>query len=275
MKRKGGDDKQWIMKGYTFPCYLAFVELGLSVCRAFDKRSRSVGEKIFCTFGAVLAFAILIAASDLEKRLYLSLILAAILALNWLIAAILYKNKPNVMGTFKQKTFWLCVAILAIVVAVVTVIPTVFLAANPLREEPIEAYYSIGVRESGSDYEGVYIDIGAEEQHAWDVISHEPTITVKWINETSTDVVCDLKCYVYKQTADGWGLCTMDSIRFPTETYTVPAGGTRVQIYSLQGYDIRESGLYRFVAFLDGKAVWFDFEIEISPALADRIDEIT
>ena len=80
---------------YTFPCYLALIELGLSVCRAFEKRKRSVGEKIFNTIGAVLACGILITLTNLEDLLFVSLALAGALALNWLITAIVYKKKPN------------------------------------------------------------------------------------------------------------------------------------------------------------------------------------
>ena len=248
---------------YTFPCYLALIELGLSVCRAFEKRNRSVGEKIFNTIGVILACGILITLTNLEDLLFVSLALAGALALNWIISAIVYKKKPNLKATFKDKTFWICAGILLVVATLLASIPMVLLAPRYVQEETLEVGYSIGYRDSGTEYEGLYFDIGMEEQHSWNVIDKNPTFTVKWVNETGKDVEYDMKCYVYKQTSDGWGLCSTDYIDFPDDIYTLKNGEIKSQIYSIDGYDVNESGRYKFVTFVDGKAIWVEFEVTI------------
>lgn len=248
---------------YTYPCYLAFIELGLSVFRAFDKRKRSVGEKVFSTIGVVLSCGILITLTNLDDLLFVSLSLAVALSLNWLISAIVYKKKPNVKGTLTDKTFWICVVILFVVVSLLVSIPMVFIATQNVREETLEVGYAVGYRDSGTEYEGLYFDIGAEEQHSWDVIGKNPTFTVKWVNETGKTIEYDMKCYVYKQTIDGWGLCSTDYIDFPDVIYTLKNGEIKSQIYSIDGYHINESGRYKFVTFVDGKAIWVEFEVNI------------
>ena len=248
---------------YTFPCYLALIELGLSVCRAFEKRNRIVGEKIFNTIGVILACGILITLTNLDDLLFVSLTLAGALALNWLISAIVYKKKPHLKTTLMDKTFWICAAILLLVVTLVVSIPMVFLAKQNVREGTIAYSCSVGYRDSGTEYEGLYFDIGAEEQHSWNVIGKNPTFTVKWVNETGKTIEYDMKCYVYKQTNDGWGLCSTDYIKFSDEIYTLKNGEIKSQIYSIDGYDVNESGRYKFVTFVDGKAVWVEFEVKI------------
>ena len=256
---------------YTFPCYLALIELGLSVCRAFEKRKRTIGEKVFNTIGAILACGILITLTNLEDLLFASLALASALALNWLISAIIYKKKPNLKSTLKDKTFWICVAILLIVVTLVVSIPMVFLATQNVREETIEYSYSVGYRDSGTEYEGLYFDIGAEEQHSWNVIGKNPTFTVKWVNETGKTIEYDMKCYVYKQTNGSWGLCSTDYIDFSDEIYTLENGEIKSQIYSIDGYDLKQSGRYKFVTFVDGKAIWVEFEVTLNSATREDI----
>ena len=248
---------------YTYPCYLALIELGLSVFRAFDKRKRSVGEKVFNTIGVVLSCGILITLTNLDDLLFVSLSLAVALSLNWLISAIIYKKKPNVKGTLTDKTFWICVVILFVVVSLLVSIPMVFIATQNVHEETLEVGYAIGYRDSGTEYEGLYFDIGLEEQHSWDVIGKNPTFTVKWVNETGKDIEYDMKCYVYKQTSDGWGLCSTDYIDYPDDIITLKNGEIKSQIYSIDGYDVNESGRYKFVTFVDGKAIWVEFEVAI------------
>jgi hypothetical protein len=139
----------------------------------------------------------------------------------------------------------------------------VFLAKQNVREGTIAYSCSVGYRDSGTEYEGLYFDIGAEEQHSWNVIGKNPTFTVKWVHETGKTIEYDMKCYVYKQTNDGWGLCSTDYIKLSDEIYTLKNGEIKSQIYSIDGYDVNESGRYKFVTFVDGKAVWVEFEVKI------------
>ncbi len=248
---------------YTFPCYLALIEFGLAVCRAIDKPQSTVGKKIFHAISMIFACGILLTTANLEEFLFASIALAILLTLTWLISAIVYKKKTNLKTVFLDKTFWICAVILLLAVALIVSVAMAFLLTDSVREDTLEIGYSIGYRDSGSDYEGVYFDIGMEEQHFWNVIGKNPSVTVKWVNETDRAVSYDLRCYIYKKTGEGWGLCSMDYIGFPDTVYTLNAGETKQQKYSIDGYEINESGFYKFVTFLDGKAVWVEFEVTI------------
>ena len=248
---------------YTFPCYLALIELGLAVCRAIGQSRNTIGEKIFHAVRMILACSILITTTNLEKLLLASIAFAILLALTWLISAIVYKKKPNLKTVFRDKTFWICAVILLLAVGLIVSVAMAFLLTGSVREEPLEIGYSIGYRDSGSDYEGVYFDIGAEEQHSWDVIGKNPSFTVKWVNETDRAVAYDMRCYIYKKTGEGWGLCSTDYVSFPDTVYTLNAGEIKQQKYSIDGYEINENGRYRFVTFVDGKAVWVEFEVTV------------
>lgn len=253
---------------YTVPFYFAFIEAGRLICSALDKRKTAAGEKVFNAIGAVLAAGLIIigivaTAFDLDALINTALCLAGLLAFNWLISAIVYKKKPNLKSTLTDKNFWICAAVLLVVVALLVSISAVFTATRNVREVPIEVGYSIGYRDSGTDYEGLYFDIGIEEQHSWDVIGKNPTFTVKWVNETGNAVVYDMDCYIYKQIGDSWGICAMDNVNFSDETYTLAPGEIKTQKYSIDGYVIDESGLYKFVTIVEGKAVWVEFEVTI------------
>ena len=251
---------------YTVPFYFAFIEFGRLICAASEKRRSSVGETISNIIGTILSVGIIIigiiaTALDLDGMILTELSLAGALALNWLITAVVYKKKPNWKDTLKDRTFWICVAILLTVITVFISIPTVFLFTRNVREDTAEFIYSVGYRDSGTEYEGLYFDIGAEEQHAWNVIGNDPTFTVKWVNETGYPIQYGMNCYIYKQTNGGWGLCSTGYIDFSDEIHTLNFGETKTQVYSIDGYAVNESGRYKFVTFVDGKAVWVEFEV--------------
>ena len=255
---------------YTIPFYFAFIELGRLICTAFDKQKIIVGEKLFNAIGGILAIGIITigitaTALDLDGLILVELGLAGLLALNWLISAILYKNPPRLKPVLTDKTFWICAVILMLAVALAITVPVVFLSTQNIREETAEFGYSIGYRNSGTEYEGLYFDIGAEEQHSWDVLGKNPSFTVKWINETGHEIQYDMKCYIYKKGENGWGLCSTDHVDFSDEIHTLNFGEVKTQKYSIDGYVIEESGLYKFVTFVDGKAVWVEFEIILDP----------
>ena len=253
---------------YTIPFYFAFIELGRLICTIFGKRKLSAGETASNIIGAVLSLGIILTGIiatilDLEGLIWFALCLASMLAMNWLISAIIYKKKPSLKAVLTDQTFWICAVILMLVISLAIVVPIVFLSVQNVHEDTTEFGYSAGYRNSGTEYEGLYFDIGIEEQHAWDLIGKNPSFTVKWVNETGYDVQYDMKCYIYKETENGWGLCSTNYIDFPNEIHTLRFGETKTQKYSIDGYSIEESGLYKFVTFVDGKAVWVEFEVII------------
>ncbi len=193
----------------------------------------------------------------------LLLAVTVLLALKWILTAIICKKKPD-FSIMKQKTFWLCTVILAAVITVIIILTYAFLSFQNPRKDFTEVGYSVGYRDSGTEYEGLYFDIDADEQHSWNVIDKNPTFTVKWVNRTEKNINYSTKCYIYKQTNNGWGLCSSDYIDFAEDIFTIPATSVKTHVYSIAGYKIAESGRYRFVTFVDKKAVWVEFDVTIN-----------
>lgn len=48
-------------------------------------------------------------------------------------------------------------------------------------------------------------------------------------------------------------------------------GECKSQIYSIDGYDLSESGRYKFVTFVDKKAIWVEFEVTLNSAIRENI----
>ncbi len=248
---------------YTVPLWVAFIEVGQLVGRLFEKRKASIGEKMLYAVGLLLSAGIFFTVFNLEELLLLSLLLASVILINTVIRAVVFKKTFDFLGVFKQKAFWICVLCLITAISAIIAVSSMFLSVKNVREETKIPPYSASVRECGSEYEGLFFDIGLEELGDWELLGKDPTVTVRWVNSTDKNINYDLSCYIYKQTDSGWGLVPNDIIKFPEGFGTVPAGRTSVQIYSIEGYDISESGRYRFVTYIDDKAIWMEFEVSI------------
>lgn len=248
---------------YTFPTYLAIVELGLSVCRAFDARKRPVGEKIFNTIGILLSCGILWTLIDLETYLVPSLILGGLLILNWLVTAIVYKKKPTLVTILKQKIFWVCLgSIVAVILAVMLIMSGFTFFERPQEQpQPTMASYSVGYREFGSDMEDIYIADNIEELHSWELIGDNPYIAVRFKNESYTAFTYtgfDIEIYA----DDRWVSCVVGTPLEIEKSFTLPADSTEVLTYRVDGFNLTNDGLYRFIVKADdGKEIWFTFEL--------------
>ncbi len=252
---------------YTLPFYFAFIELGLAVCRALEKKRTTAAEKVLNIIGIVLALSTVLItviayiAFELSEMVYLLFVVTVLLALKWIVTAIICKKKPD-FEILKQKIFWIIVVLMAVVIAIIAVISTVLTENRNRPENSFENAYGFEFRECGSEYDGIYFDFDDKRnENGLDIISKTPSLSVTWVNTTDSDVEYDMKYYVYKQTSDGWGLCSTDYIDFPDVVYTLAAQSTAVHSYTFDGYDISEDGIYKFVAFIDGKAIWVEFEI--------------
>ncbi len=254
---------------YTFPFYIAFIELGLAACRALEKQPTTKGSRIWHGIGILLAVGILLIAAlshtvlQRPEMIFPMFGASILLILKWIAYAIIYKRKPHFeMG--KQRAFWLCVLILAVAVFTVIFSCYIYVLNQNERENRMEYTYVISSSGYGSEYEGVSIKA---ESAAWELFGGAPHIQIRWINETEKNIQYTEACYIYKQTDDGWGLCSTDYITFPEGIFTVEAGSTRTHAYVISDYDISESGRYRFVTFVEGKAVWLEFELTILQAV--------
>ena len=127
---------------FTVPFYLAFIEIGRLICGAMEKRKKRIRERIFDLIGATLAGGIVavgVIATVLDRDDWIGPILglAVLLLLNWLISAILNKKRPRVGGTFKDKIFWVCLAVMAATVAL-SVTLLVSAGGSKARPDPLE-----------------------------------------------------------------------------------------------------------------------------------------
>lgn len=127
---------------FTVPFYLAFIEIGRLVCGAMEKRKKRIRERIFDVIGGALAGGIVavgVIATALDRDDWIDPILglAVLLVLNWLVSAIVNKKRPRVGDTVKDKVFWVCLAVMAVTVALSV---TLFVSAggSKARPDPME-----------------------------------------------------------------------------------------------------------------------------------------
>lgn len=127
---------------FTAPFYLAFIEIGRLVCGAMEKRKKRIRERIFDVIGGALAGGIVavgVIATALDRDDWIGPILglAVLLVLNWLASAIVNKKRPRVGDTVKDKVFWVCLAVMAVTVAL-SVTLLVSAGGSKARPDPME-----------------------------------------------------------------------------------------------------------------------------------------
>ena len=127
---------------FTVPFYLAFIEIGRLVCGAMEKRKKRIRERIFDVIGGALAGGIVavgVIATALDRDDWIGPILglAVLLVLNWLVSAIVNKKRPRVGDTVKDKVFWVCLAVMAVTVAL-SVTLLVSAGGSKARPDPME-----------------------------------------------------------------------------------------------------------------------------------------
>ena len=108
---------------YTAPFFVALIELFLAACRLLDKKPRYRGEKMVNGIGTALALGCFLAFIDLEKLLFLSVVLAAAVVIVWIVSAIVFRKRPSADTPLKKPIFWIgtVVALAIIITAIVAV----------------------------------------------------------------------------------------------------------------------------------------------------------
>lgn len=250
---------------YTFPFYIAFIQIGLTVLGSFEAKTKSRGQKLFDIVKLVLVVGIIITAIDIESMVMLSLTLSAALILCWIISAIVYKKKPDIKGVVRQKTFWVCFIVLIVCISGVFVTDKLIRESRNLRDDEIVREVAVNVLDSGSEADGVYFDFEEGDGIICNFSGKAPYIIADLVNDTDGDIEYDLKCYVYKKIDESYGLCSTDYITFPDDIYTLPAKDIASIKYSVSGYDIdvTEDGIYKFVVFVDENPVWLEFAVTV------------
>ncbi len=150
---------------YTLPFYFAFIELGLAVCRVLEKKRTTTLEKVLNIIGVVFALStvlitVIAYAFELSEMVLLLLAVTFLLALKWIVTAIICKKKPD-FSILKQKKFWFCAVILAAVITAIIILTSDFLVAKNQRGDFTKVEYNFVYCDSGTEYEGLYFDIDA------------------------------------------------------------------------------------------------------------------
>lgn len=118
---------------YSFPFYLAFIEICTEAARLFDKKDRTRNEKILNAASALVAVAIIATLIDIRSFIYVSVGLAILLAILWGIGAAIFKRKIINAGFIKEKSFWISAG--ALFVAAVTVL-SIFVYSSDRKNTP-------------------------------------------------------------------------------------------------------------------------------------------
>ncbi len=250
----------------TFPCYLAVIELGGTLCGIWEKRITEPIDRIFHTIGAVLSCLILLLTIDLADHLLYSLALAVLLLISRICFAVIRRERPALPAVLRQRSFWVCSLVIFLIVLAVMFVSSVLMTTRNVREETVETAVAVEIMSYGAELDGVYLEAGADERMARDLIGREPRLTVCWVNESAEEIRVDRAFSLYRQTDEGWTLYHRADPTDPAvmAEVAVRAQGGRVrQTYPLDGCTI-ESGRYRFVTNVDGCALWMEFGVTIT-----------
>lgn len=157
-----------------------------------------------------------------------------------------------------------CAIILVVISFVLVAVLTRYMHPD---EKETTKQLSIGTCGGGSDIDGIKLDVTINEQHNWNMDSENPTLSFQWVNEKKEDFSYPLSFDILKQENDEWVSCATEEIDFPTAFGTVAANSSTVQKYSVSGFNLLQSGLYRFIVQIsETENVWHDFQVEIASA---------
>ena len=145
---------------------------------------------------------------------------------------------------------------------------TIFSSCSPKDNEDTHQIV-VSSRGNGSDIEGIKLYASISDTPVFDIDFdvENPSITFHWINDTDNDFSYPLSFDILKQDNDEWVSCATEEINFPTAFGTVAANSSSSYKYSVDGFNLRQNGLYRFIVNIsETENVWYDFQIDISDA---------
>lgn len=100
----------------SFPFFVAFIVLGAFIGGLLNKQEISKGEILINILSDVAACVIIIIGLiNLSQRMYISIVLSALLIALWIVKAIIYKRKPELFEIIKTKLLWIMTASVIIV----------------------------------------------------------------------------------------------------------------------------------------------------------------
>ncbi len=183
------------------------------------------------------------------------------------------KQRIKSVLNYKKPAFWISIVAIVLCIAL-----SVGFLTNPVDSDP----YGVKVVDSGSDIEGVSLEL-LELEIAEDLESN-PYIEVKWKNQNNESYTCGEPFFIYKYVNGEWvNIRTGDSI-FTSIGYSIPANGSFKHKYGLWNIEIDEVGTYRFEStFLRDKGdtypteykAWIDFEVTEIPDFDENGYKVT
>lgn len=173
------------------------------------------------------------------------------------------KQRIKTVLNYKKPAFWITIVAIILCIAL-----SVGFLTNPVENNP----YGVKVVDSGSDIEGVSLEL-LELEIAEDS-EQNPYIEVKWKNKNNESYTCGEEFYVYKYVNGEWVNIRRGDYAFVTIGYMIPEKGSFKHSYDLWNIEIDEVGTYRFEStFLRNKGdtfpteykAWIDFEVTKVP----------
>lgn len=173
------------------------------------------------------------------------------------------KQRIKTVLNYKKPAFWITIVAIILCIAL-----SVGFLTNPVENNP----YGVKVVDSGSDIEGVSLEL-LELEIAED-LEQNPYIEVKWKNKNNESYTCGEEFYVYKYVNGEWVNIRRGDYAFVTIGYMIPEKGSFKHSYDLWNIEIDEVGTYRFEStFLRNKGdtfpteykAWIDFEVTKVP----------
>ena len=145
---------------------------------------------------------------------------------------------------------------------------TIFSSCSPKDNEDTRQIV-VSSRGNGSDIEGIKLYASISDTPVFDIDFdvENPSITFHWINDTDNDFSYPLSFDILKQENDEWVSCATEEIDFPATLETVAANGSTRHKYTINGFNLRHNGVYRFIVKIsDTENVWYDFQVDIATA---------
>lgn len=129
---------------YTFPTYVAYLEIGYLAGRVAERKKMKMLEVIFDVIGALLSISviatlILLIAAETSGIFSLHLYLAATLIVLWIVRAIAMKRKPKIPEELKSKSFWISTVVFLLIVVTFNA-ASYFINKEKNKPDPYEPY---------------------------------------------------------------------------------------------------------------------------------------
>lgn len=153
---------------------------------------------------------------------------------------------------YKKPLFWICVVLIIVLIGAV-VLYFILQCGNSKIDDVYPEI--IKWQKSGSDVRGISLEIVD-----FDTSAENPSIVVKWTDNTGKDYGTSQEYYIFKESDGKWESC---GAGFWNSLYINPAEDVWLWDYSLKNFNLSEPGKYRFESTLsENEKIWVEFYLE-------------